>query len=131
MAWRTSLLTRASTLSARVGRCHSNKRGSSFTHINDILDLSKFESGKLELESIPCALRDVVDQAMDLLDAMAFGKGLEINAWIDPRIASNLVGVRQVFLNLLNNAIKFTLSGEIYLQVEPSVDINDMVHFFG
>jgi signal transduction histidine kinase/HPt (histidine-containing phosphotransfer) domain-containing protein len=108
--------------------------GETLLHIiNDILDLSKFESGKLELESIPFALRDVVDQAMDLLAPMAFGKGLEISAWIDPRISSNLVGditrVRQVLLNLLNNAIKFTPSGEIYLQVEPSVEIDDMVHF--
>ena len=108
--------------------------GETLLHIiNDILDLSKFESGKLELESIPFALRDVVDQAMDLLAPMAFGKGLEISAWIDPRIASNLIGditrVRQVLLNLLNNAIKFTSIGEIYLQVEPSVDIDNMVRF--
>jgi two-component system, sensor histidine kinase len=101
--------------------------------INDILDLSKFESGKLELESIHFTLRDVVDQAMDLLAPMAFSKGLEISAWIDPRIASPVVGditrVRQVLLNLLNNAIKFTSSGEIYLQVEPSVDVDNMIHF--
>jgi signal transduction histidine kinase/HPt (histidine-containing phosphotransfer) domain-containing protein len=101
--------------------------------INDILDLSKFESGKLELESVPFALRDVVDQAMDLLAPMAFGKGLEISAWLDPRVASTVVGditrVRQVLLNLLNNAIKFTSSGEIYLQVEPSVDLDNMIHF--
>jgi signal transduction histidine kinase/HPt (histidine-containing phosphotransfer) domain-containing protein len=101
--------------------------------INDILDLSKFESGKLELESIPFVLRDVVDQTMDLLAPMAFGKGLEISAWIDPRIASTVVGdvtrVRQVLLNLLNNAIKFTSSGEIYLQVEPSTEVDNMIHF--
>ena len=101
--------------------------------INDILDLSKFESGKLELESIPFALRDVVDQAMDLLAPMAFGKGLEISAWLDPRVASTVVGditrVRQVLLNLLNNAIKFTSSGEIYLQVEPSTEVDHMIHF--
>ena len=60
--------------------------------INDILDLSKFESGKLELESIPFALRDVVDEAMDLLAPMAFAKGLEISAWIDPRIAAIVLG---------------------------------------
>ena len=91
--------------------------------INDILDLSKFESGKLELESAPFALRDVIDQAMDLLAPMAFGKDLEISAWIDPRVALTVVGditrVRQVLLNLLNNAIKFTSRGEIYLRVEP------------
>jgi signal transduction histidine kinase/HPt (histidine-containing phosphotransfer) domain-containing protein len=101
--------------------------------INDILDLSKFESGKLELESIPFVLRDVVDQAMDLLAPMAFGKGLEISAWIDPRIASAVIGditrVRQVLLNLLNNAIKFTSSGAIYLQVEPSTEVDNMIHF--
>jgi signal transduction histidine kinase/HPt (histidine-containing phosphotransfer) domain-containing protein len=108
--------------------------GETLLHIiNDILDLSKIESGKLELESIPFELRDVVDQAMDLLAPMAFGKRLEISAWIDPRIAPTVVGditrVRQVLLNLLNNAIKFTSSGEVYLQVEPSVDVDNMVHF--
>src|ERR1700726_3135928 len=57
--------------------------GETLLHIiNDILDLSKIESGKLELESIPFALRDAVDQVMDLLAPMAFGKGLEISAWI-------------------------------------------------
>ena len=101
--------------------------------INDILDLSKFESGKLELESVPFVLRDVVDQVMNLLAPMAFGKGLEISAWIDPRIASTVVGdiarLRQVLLNLLNNAIKFTSSGEIYLQVEPSTEVDNMIIF--
>ena len=101
--------------------------------INDILDLSKFESGKLELELRPFALRDVVDQAMDLLAPMAFGKGLEISAWIDPRVAATVVGdttrVRQILLNLLNNAIKFTSGGEIYLRVEPSVELDDKIRF--
>ncbi len=108
--------------------------GETLLHIiNDILDLSKFESGKLELESIPFALRDVVDQTMDLLAPIAFDKGLEMSAWIDPRIPSSLVGditrVRQVLLNLVSNAIKFTSSGEIYLQVEPSVESDNMIHF--
>ena len=55
------------------------------------------------------------------------------SAWIDPRMASTVVGditrVRRVLLNVLNNAIKFTSSGEIYLQVEPSVDLDNMIHF--
>jgi signal transduction histidine kinase/HPt (histidine-containing phosphotransfer) domain-containing protein len=101
--------------------------------INDILDLSKVESGKLELESIPFALRDSVDPVLDLLSPMAFGKGLEIGAWIDPRIAPTVIGdvtrVRQILLNLFSNAIKFTSAGEIHLQVEPSTDSADKVHF--
>jgi signal transduction histidine kinase len=108
--------------------------GETLLHIiNDILDLSKIESGKFELESIPFALRDVVDQTLDLLAPMAFGKGIEISAWMDPRIPFTVVGdiirVRQVLLNLLNNAIKFTSSGEVYLQVEPSSEGNSLIHF--
>jgi two-component system, sensor histidine kinase len=108
--------------------------GETLLHIiNDILDLSKIESGKLELESMPFALRDVVDQAMDLMAPMAFGKRLEFSAWVDPRVAPILVGditrIRQLLLNLLNNAIKFTSSGEVYLKVEPSVDLDNIVHF--
>src|SRR6202790_1434665 len=67
--------------------------GETLLHIiNDILDISKIESGKLELESIPFALRDAVDQAMDLMAPMAFGKRLEFSAWVDPRVAPILVG---------------------------------------
>src|SRR6202162_2229873 len=110
------------------------KSGETLLHIiNDILDPSKIESGKLELESTPFALRDVVDQAMDLMAPMAFGKRLEFSAWVDPRVAPILVGditrIRQLLLNLLNNAIKFTSSGEVYLQVEPSFHLDNIVHF--
>jgi len=109
--------------------------GETLLHIiNDILDLSKIESGKFELESIPFALSDVIDQTLDLLAPMAFGKGIEISAWMDPRIPSTVVGdiirVRQVLLNLLNNAIKFTSSGEVYLQVEPSSERDELIHFY-
>jgi len=101
--------------------------------INDILDLSRIDSGRLELESVPFVLREVVDQAMDLLAPVAFEKGLEISAWIDQRLASTVVGditrVRQVLLNVLNNAINFTSVGEIYLEVDPSADGDNMIHF--
>ena len=101
--------------------------------INDILDMSKIESGKLDLELIPFVLRDAVDQVMDLLAPVAFAKGLEISAWIDPLIASSVVGditrVRQVLLNLLNNAIKFTSCGEVYLELEPALVDQSMIHF--
>jgi signal transduction histidine kinase/HPt (histidine-containing phosphotransfer) domain-containing protein len=108
--------------------------GETLLHIiNDILDLSKIESGKLELESMEFVLREVVDQAIELLAPIAFDKGLEISAWIDPRIASTVVGditrVRQILLNLLNNAIKFTFSGEVFLRVESSVNIDNLIRF--
>ncbi len=108
--------------------------GETLLHIiNDILDLSKIESGKLELESMEFVLREVVDQAIELLAPIAFDKGLEISAWIDPRIASTVVGditrVRQILLNLLNNAIKFTFSGEVFLRVESSANIDNLIRF--
>ncbi len=109
--------------------------GETLLHIiNDILDLSKIETGKLQLESSPFILRDALDQGMDLLAPMAFGKGLEISAWIDPRIPSTVVGditrFRQIVLLLLNNAIKFTSSGEIYLQIEPWGEGQGIIHFW-
>jgi signal transduction histidine kinase len=101
--------------------------------INDILDLSKLESDRLELEPAPFLLRDVVDQILDLLAPIAFGKRLEISAWIDRRLPSTVIGdisrVRQVLLNALNNAIKYTSAGEIYLEVKPSGDSGNMIHF--
>jgi signal transduction histidine kinase len=101
--------------------------------INDILDLSKIESGKLELESIPFCLEDAIGQTMDLLAPIAFGKGLEVSAWTDSRLPKIVVGdvtrLRQILLNLLNNAIKFTAGGEIYLHVEGSSEGASLVHF--
>ncbi|HZC36590.1 MAG TPA: response regulator, partial [Chthoniobacterales bacterium] len=100
--------------------------------INDILDLSKIESGKFELELIPFSLEDAIGQTMDLMAPIAFGKGLEFSAWIDSRLPKTVIGdvtrLRQILLNLLSNAIKFTDAGEIYLQVESSGEDASLVH---
>jgi PAS domain S-box-containing protein len=90
--------------------------------INDILDLSKIEAGKLELERRPFVLRDSVERALDLVAASAAAKGLDVASLVDPRVPVALVGdptrLGQILVNLLTNAVKFTEEGEVLLSVE-------------
>jgi signal transduction histidine kinase/DNA-binding response OmpR family regulator len=88
--------------------------------INDILDFSKIEAGKLDFETIDFDLRVTFEDIADLLAINANNKGLELNSFIDPQVPCLLEGdpgrLRQVLLNLANNAIKFTSSGEVNLR---------------
>ncbi|MCX6925990.1 MAG: response regulator [Verrucomicrobia bacterium] len=90
--------------------------------INDILDFSKIESGKLELESQPFDLRACVEEALDLLAPNAAKKQLDIAYLMDDGIPGRMCGdvtrLRQVLVNLVSNGIKFTLLGEVVVQVE-------------
>ncbi len=92
------------------------------TIINDILDFSKIESGKLELEEQPFDLRACVEQAISLLAPKAAQKDIELAYLIQPQVPTQIIGdmtrLRQVLMNLLNNAIKFTENGEVLLSVE-------------
>lgn len=92
------------------------------TILDDILDFSKIEAGRMELESVPFDLHDCVMGAVDLVAAEATEKGLELACYIDNRVPNTLVGdvnrLRQVMLNLLNNAIKFTDHGEVVVGVK-------------
>jgi len=85
--------------------------------INDILDLSKIEAGRIELEQHPFDLQECVESAINLLLDKSVEKGLEIINIIDPQVPQVILGdenrLRQILLNLLSNAIKFTESGEI------------------
>ncbi|MBX3585468.1 MAG: PAS-domain containing protein [Ramlibacter sp.] len=85
--------------------------------INDILDFSKIESGHLELESVPVNLTECVESALDLTSGPAVAKGLDLLYWIEdgvPRaIYGDMTRLRQVLINLVNNAVKFTKSGEV------------------
>ncbi len=91
------------------------------TVINDILDFSKVEAGKLDLEKLPFDLRDCVEGALDLVAMSAARKGIDLVYFIEPgtpeSIVSDATRLRQILLNLLNNAIKFTERGEVVLTV--------------
>ncbi len=105
------------------------------TVINDILDFSKIEAGRLDLEAIDFDLRDATEAAIKTLAFRAEGKGLELLCEIAPDVPEALHGdptrIRQVVLNLVGNAIKFTEKGEISLKVElePSAEQGLMLHF--
>ncbi|HMB24751.1 MAG: response regulator, partial [Chloroflexota bacterium] len=93
------------------------------TLLNDILDFSKIEAGKLELDSINFSLRNAVEDVAYTLAKRAQEKGLEIACLIHPDLTSDLSGdpgrLRQVLVNLVGNAIKFTHHGEIVVRAEP------------
>jgi two-component system sensor histidine kinase/response regulator len=91
------------------------------TIIDDILDVSKIEAGRLTLDRAPFAFRDTVEDAVRLLAPRAVEKGLELACRIAPEIPDAVIGdpgrLRQVILNLVGNAVKFTKRGEVILEV--------------
>ena len=100
------------------------KSGSSLLAIiNDILDFSKIEAGRMDLESVPVDLAEVVEDVCSLFWQRAASKGLDLACYIDPAtprlVAGDPVRLRQVVGNLANNAIKFTETGGVLIEVEP------------
>jgi len=92
------------------------------TVINDILDFSKVEARKLDLETIEFDLRDWLADSMKTLALRAHQKGLELACQISPEVPETLVGdpsrLRQIVLNLVGNALKFTDQGEVVVEVK-------------
>jgi signal transduction histidine kinase/CheY-like chemotaxis protein/HPt (histidine-containing phosphotransfer) domain-containing protein len=90
--------------------------------VNDILDFSKIEAGRMDLDQADFSLRDVLDEALGSVAVRAHQKGLELLCDVAPEVPDALVGdagrVRQVLLNLLANAIKFTEHGEVSIAIE-------------
>jgi signal transduction histidine kinase/DNA-binding response OmpR family regulator len=94
------------------------------TIINEILDFSKIDAGKLDLELVPFDLRDCLEDAVDLVAPQAFAQGLNLRSEIDPDVPGVLVSdptrVRQILVNLLGNAVKFTEAGEVAVSVSAT-----------
>src|SRR6202166_343297 len=98
--------------------------------IEELLDYSKIEAGKIDLEHRPFALANMIEDITELLAPRAQARKLEISAYVDERLPSAVVGdaapLRQVLLNLAGNAIKFTSSGGVALIVEPGIWPNEI-----
>ncbi|TAG24994.1 MAG: response regulator [Burkholderiales bacterium] len=94
--------------------------------INNILDFSKIESGHLELERLPVDLATCVEGALDITSSPALAKGLDLLYWIEDEVPRLVLGdvtrLRQVLINLINNAIKFTQHGEILVSLSYRKD---------
>jgi signal transduction histidine kinase len=91
------------------------------TVLNDILDSAKIESGKLEIECIEYSLRQLLEDVADLFASLAQEKGLELVSIMPSKVPDMTLGdparLRQVFSNLVSNAIKFTETGEVVVRV--------------
>ncbi len=98
------------------------------TLLNDLLDFSKIEAGKMDLEAIDYSLRDVVLDSARLLAISAGRKGLDLICRIEPDVPTQVVGdpnrLRQVLVNLLGNAIKFTPEGEVAVHAAAVKDVD-------
>ncbi len=103
--------------------------------LNDILDLSKIEAGKLDFETIDFNLRDTLDDALKGLSLRAHQKGIELACHLLPHVPEAVQGdptrLRQVVVNLVGNAIKFTTTGEVVLRVDRGEAAEDdaLLHF--
>ena len=99
--------------------------------INDILDFSKIEAGKLELDVAPFALRETLGGTLKVLAGRAQDKGLTLVWFVDPDVPDGLAGdaprLRQILVNLVGNAIKFTERGEVGVQVDAEPEGSDAV----
>lgn len=101
------------------------------TVINDILDFSKIESGSMELESHDFDLRQCIEQVMDVFSNKAASQGLDLIYQIDSDVPAQIIGdslrLRQILLNLVSNAMKFTKKGEVFVKVSLTKSIEDEI----
>ncbi|MBP2303363.1 response regulator [Azospirillum picis] len=110
---------------ARAIRSSSNAL---LTIINDILDISKLEAGRVSIETLPFDPADLVEGVVELLTPRAHEKGIEIGFYIDPLLRRTLMGdptrIRQILVNLVGNAVKFTDRGSVAVELE-ALDCTD------
>jgi signal transduction histidine kinase/DNA-binding response OmpR family regulator len=131
-------LALGSTLAPEQRECLETVKSSAeslLSILNDILDFSKIESRKLALESVPFALADIVNDVLKPFALRASQKGLELIAHIKPGVPAGVVGdpvrLQQVLANLVANAIKFTETGHVLVELreDARTDAGTMLHF--
>ncbi len=112
--------TKLDSRQARYARIAQSSADALLSQINDILDFSKIEAGKLELESVPFDLRLLLEDVTEMFVCRANNKGLELACHACAKLPTNVLGdperVRQVIINLVNNAMKFTERGEVAIR---------------
>ena len=117
-----ALSTRLDENQRRIIEIIGRESFSLLRQINDVLDFSKIESGKLELEQIDFDLRTLMEEIGESFVFQTSEKGVELNIFVDPSVPTELVGdpvrLRQILLNLTGNAVKFTHEGEILIEAK-------------
>lgn len=102
--------------------------------INDILDFSKIEAGMIELDKIPFDLSTLIEDLVNSMTPRANQKGLEFMYFLSPEVPSQLIGdpgrLRQILVNLVGNAIKFTHEGEVCLKAEVAEDLAERIKLY-
>ena len=100
--------------------------------INDILDFSKIESGKMDLESVPLDPSETINHVLSLFWERATSKGLDIAAYINADVPNSIEGdpvrLNQIISNLVNNALKFTETGQVFIEVRSIASEADIGH---
>jgi len=100
--------------------------------INDILDFSRIEAGRLELESYPFDISSMVEGVADLLAPRVVGKQLEMSVYVDPELQGEFIGdagrIRQVVMNLVGNAVKFTEKGSVSINASRLLGVDGAEH---
>ncbi len=101
------------------------------TIINDILDFSKIEAGKLDLEAVEFDLRETVEDTLDLLAKQSYENNITLGSFIDLSVPRILIGdstrIRQILLNYLNNALKFTSNGSVTIRINTENEDGDRI----
>ncbi len=119
------LKTHLTTQQQNFAQVISNSANHLLTIINDILDFSKLEAGEMRLQTIDFDLNDCIDTVIEVLSSQAEEKGLKLAVCIDSQVNQKLQGdpirLRQILLNLVSNAIKFTDAGEVVLAISRGV----------
>jgi CheY-like chemotaxis protein len=127
LLWETELNRLQREYVGRFRRAGTNL----LTLINDILDLSKIESGRFELESVNFSLADLIERTLELINPRASTKGIDLSARIAPGTPSHVVGdpgrLQQILNNIVGNAVKFTEKGSVSITVEMHPD-NQLSH---